>query len=60
LIAGGKSYPLRNGTSFQEVRLGPMPKAGVNTLGFRLEDRSSYYHPLRISCATIVIERKLR
>jgi hypothetical protein len=59
LLAGGKTYQLRNGSSFQEFRLPALPKPGITTLGFRLDDRSSYYHPLRISCATIVLERKL-
>ena len=58
LLVGNDSYPLRGGTYFQEIRLRHLPPPGNSVLRFRLDKRDGE-HRLRVSCATIVIEREL-
>ena len=56
LAVGGRTYPLRGGTYFQEVPLRSLPRPGRNALRFRLERRDGE-HRVRVSCASIVVER---
>ncbi len=54
---GGEDYALPAGTYFAVVPLRELPSAGANELVFTLDDRPEE-HRLRVSCATLVIERR--
>jgi hypothetical protein len=58
LIAGGHAYQLNGGTYFQEVPLEDLPRPGRNDLRFKLAQRAGD-HRVRVSCASIVIEREV-
>jgi hypothetical protein len=59
LTVNGETHMLREGTYFQEVKLASIPAAGQQTLTFRLM-KTGDPHGLRVSCATIVLERAVR
>jgi len=56
LMLDGQSYPLRGGACFQEISLRKPLRAGNAMLHFRLDHREGA-HRVRVSCATVVVEK---